>query len=435
MSYHGIKFKNFEKPCIACQIPNDKGLCCEKMDFEEELKKSLLEDKIFKEDGEKTFDRTFVPEKPRHRDEILKKLLFDFKIIFKEDKGVNISIRGGGGFGKTMISRFSQEKLTNVAKDLNIKFDSRYYTCFQFRTLGAMLRDYMPENFYISGKGFSISELIVFLIQNLKREKKKLLLIIDEVQNLNKDELMRILSINEEYKEPGESKEYISTILIARDYDWENILNNEPRIAQRLNSTITLPKYTFDQLIDIFLYRRDLAFKQGVLSDSNTELIAEMSRLSGNVYYGIEVMHHAGKKAEYDREHEILPESIRTAAKYVSTEFREPILEELKLHELLSLLAIARVLQSKNKENVNFSTTNEAYDEYQVVCEEIKGPDFKPHVLTVFRKYIQKLKQSKLIHERVRNLKTRGRRAELLLVDFSAELVREKVLDVLKDFT
>nr|MDO8108859.1 hypothetical protein [Candidatus Sigynarchaeota archaeon] len=53
------------------------------------------------------------------------------------------------------------------------------------------------------------------------------------------------------------------------------------------------------------------------------------------------------------------------------------------------------------------------------------------HVITAFRKYIQKLNQAHLIKEYVHNLKTRGRRAEIHMLDFPAELVKQKVLDIL----
>ncbi|NMC08664.1 MAG: AAA family ATPase [Candidatus Lokiarchaeota archaeon] len=402
------------------------------MDFEEELKRNILEDRIFKRNGEQTFDRTYVPEKMPHRDDILKKLASDFKIIFKEGKGVNIGLRGEGGFGKTSIARFTQQKLANVAADLGINFDTRYFTCFQYRTLGTMLRDYLPSNYFISGKGFSISELLAFLVQNLQRENKKLLFVIDEIQNLKPDDVMRILSVNEEFKSGGDGKEYFSTILIARSGDWDALIAQEPRIAQRLHSMIPLPKYTPEQMTGIFTYRRDLALNAGVLSDDNVELIAEMSESSGNVYYGIEIMHHAGKMAEQQDASEILPEMIRTAAKYVSTEFREPVLKDLKKHELLTLLAVARVLERKSQGNINFSTTEEAFDEYKLVCEELHGCGAETHVITAFRKYMQKLNQSHLVHERVKNLETRGRRAEIVMLDFPASLVREKVLDVLR---
>lgn len=404
------------------------------MDFEAELKRQLSQrgERIFKRDGEKTLDRTYVPEVIHHRDEILMKLASDFKIIFKEDKGINIAIRGGGGFGKTMISRFLQQKLANVAADLGVSFDSRYYNCFQHRTVGTILREYMPETFHISGKGFSISELFMFLVKNLQRERKKLLFIIDEVQNLKTEELMRILSINEDFASSDEPGEFISTILIARSSDWDAMLSMEHRIAQRLHSTIELPKYSIEQLESIFSQRRDLAFVEGTLSQENVELLADMSELSGNVYYGIELMVHAGKLAEQQGEPEILPEMIRHAARYVSTEFREPILKELKVHEQLALLAIARVLERKSKQNVHFTTTAEAYDEYALVCEELDGLHEQPHVITVFRKYVQKLVQARLVRERMRTLQSKGRRAELNMIDFPAELVKQKLLDVLE---
>jgi len=401
-------------------------------DFEDELKRNILGDRIFKRNGEQTLDRTYVPEKIPHRDDILKKLASDLKIIFKEDKGINLGLRGEGGFGKTSIARFTQKKLTNVAAELGIIFDSRYYTCFQFRTLGTMLRDYLPSNYFISGKGFSISELLAFLVQNLQRENKKLLLVIDEIQNLKPDDVMRILSVNEEFKTGADGKEFFSTILIARSSDWEDLMAAEPRIAQRLHSMITLPKYTYDQMVDIFAFRRDLALNEGVLSDENAELIAQMSELSGNVYYGIEVMHHAGKMAEQQDASEILPEMIRNAAKYVSTEFREPILKDLKKQELLVLLSIARVLKYNSQKNINYTTTEESFEEYKVVCEELGGCNAEPHVITAFRKYMQKLNQSHLIHERIKNISPRGRRAEIHMLDFSAELVIQKVQEVLK---
>jgi len=403
------------------------------MDFEDELKRGILNDHVFKRNGESTLERTFIPDKLLHRDAILQKIASDFKVVFKEDRGINIALRGHGGFGKTSVARYTQKKLLKVAADLGITFDTRYYTCFQLRTFGAMMRDYLPSNYFISGKGFSISELIAFLVQNLQRENKKLLFVIDEIQNLKPDEVLRILSINEEFKIPDNEKEYFSTILIARTSDWEAIISSEPRIAQRLQSTIDLPKYSFEQLFDIFAYRRDLAFNEGVLSDDNVEVIAEMSELSGNVYYGIEIMHHAGKMAAQLDTQEILPEMIRNAAQYVSTEFRDPILKDLKKHELLALLAFARVLEQKNAQNINYATTEEAFSEYQVVCEEQQACVEDSHVISAFRKYIQKLNQSHLIHERVHNLQNRGRRAEINIPDFSAELVRQKVLEALKD--
>ncbi|MFX0101435.1 MAG: Cdc6/Cdc18 family protein [Candidatus Hodarchaeota archaeon] len=401
------------------------------MDFEEELKKAVLEGKIFKRNGKETFKRNFIPEKVPHRDEILKKLILEFKIILNEYIGISVAIKGAGGYGKTLVSRFSQEKLSKVAAELGVNIDTRYYTCFQYRTLGTILRDYMPQELYISGKGFSVSELLSFLVSNLRREDKKLLLIIDEVQNLSTDDILRILSINEDTKTPESVREYISTILIARDYDWDIILQKEPRIAQRLNATIELPKYTIEQLADIYQFRRDLAFLPGVLSDENVDFIADTSKLTGNVYYGLEVMYHAGKIAEEKGSQEILPEMIRTAEKMVSTEFRDPVLVDLQKHELLSLLAIARMLEKNSKENINNTTTKEAFAEYQLVCEELYENKVKPHVISVFRKHVKKLDQSKLIKETVINIETRGRRADITILGFPAELVHEKVLEIL----
>jgi Cdc6-like AAA superfamily ATPase len=403
------------------------------MDFEDELKRGILAGRIFKRDGEKTLERTYIPEKMRHRDDILNKLAIDFSIVFKENKGINVAIKGGGGFGKTATARFAQKKMVKVASDLNITFDTRYYTCFQFRTLGAMIRDYMTPNYYITGKGFSIAELFAFLIHNLKRDNRKLLLVIDEVQILKPEEILCLLSVNEDTKASEETDEYLSTILIARTQDWDNILATEPRIAYRLQSTVELAKYTVEQLTDILGDRRDLAFVNGVLSDENVEYLAEMSEPSGNVYYGIELMHHAGKYAETSDEPEILPEMIRHAAKYVSTEFREPVLADLKYHELLTLLAIARVLRRNSKDNVNKTSTNDAYEEYKLVCEELNGPEFVPHVITVFRKYIIRLSQAHLIKVKMRNLPPKGRRAELHMIDFPAELVESKIEEILEN--
>ncbi|MHA1370386.1 MAG: Cdc6/Cdc18 family protein [Promethearchaeota archaeon] len=403
------------------------------MDFEDELLNSLRSDLIFKANGEGTFERTFIPPKIIDREEELRKLIMDFKIIFKEDKGVNVAISGGGGFGKTLICRYAQDKFAKVAADLGINFDSRYYTCYQYRTLGAILRDYLPKNLYISGKGFSISELISYLADNLRKQEKKLLLVIDEVQNLKPIEIMQILTINEDTKKPSDNREFLSSILIARDYDWQIILDKMPRIAQRLDGTIKLAKYDLDLLIEIFKYRRDLAFRENALSDENVQLVAEMAKSSGNVYYGLEIMHHAGKLAQHEQINEILPEMLRKAAKYVSTEFREPVLQDLTDHELLTLLAIARVLERKSKQNINYCTSQEAYDEYCITCEEYLQKNNKPRVITVFRKYLNQLSKTKLIHEKVKSLPTRGRRGEITIVDFPAELVIEKVLNILEE--
>ncbi|MBD3186705.1 AAA family ATPase [Candidatus Bathyarchaeota archaeon] len=399
------------------------------MDFEEELRKSLAGSPVFRKDGEVTLDRDFIPEKVLHRDEIIKRMLLDFKIVMKENKGVNIGVRGGGGFGKTLVSRFSQQKLKNVADEFGINIDIQYYNCFNHRTLGAILRDYLlDKHMYMSGKGFSISELMTYLIQNLEKKNIKLVIILDEIQNLDTSEIMQLLTINEDFRTNNNTKEFVSFILIARDYDWNNILVKEPRIAQRLTSTYKLEQYTASELFDIYLYRMELAFKEGVFSDDNIELIVDMSETSGNVYYGIELMRHAGKRAEFLHENEVLPEMIRGAAKNVSTEFREPLLDKLRPHELFSLLAVARLLERLSDKNINKITIYNAYNEYKVVCEEYGK---NPHVITVFRKHVKKLHQNHLLKQRIVNIKTRGRRGEINIIGFSAELVKKKVIECL----
>ncbi|MHA1791850.1 MAG: Cdc6/Cdc18 family protein [Promethearchaeota archaeon] len=402
------------------------------MDLEDEFKKNLQYDGIFKKNGEKTLRRSFIPDKVLHRDELIKSILFEFKVFLKEDKAVFIGIKGGGGFGKTLISQHVAERLVNITRELGINFEYKTYSAFNFRTLGAILRDYIKKLF-ISGKGYSNNELMMYLNSNLKKNNKKLLIIVDEIQNFDSSDLIQLLSINECKENQKARDDYVSIIYIAREDDWNNILGKEKKIASRLSSLYTLPKYTREQLFDIFLYRRDLAFKPAIFSDENIGLIVDLAEALGDVYYGLELMRQAGKRAEFLQETEVLPEMIRSAVKSVSSEFREPVLKDLKTHELLTLLSIARVLERLDKKNVNFTTTKDAYEEYKLACEEFFDGKQEHHAITVFRKYITKLKQNKLISMKTSHVRPRGRQAELNIIDFSAELVREKVNEILKE--
>jgi cell division control protein 6 len=219
----------------------------------------------------------------------------------------------------------------------------------------------------------------------------------------------------------------ISTIIISRLNEWRTILNTT--LTGRITDQITLSGYTKEDLLDIVKYRAEMAFEPKVISEEVLEMIADIAAKTENARHAIELLFRAGKIADHFSEQVISPEMIRKAKDEVFPEFRTEIFYDLKYHELLAALAIAKRLKHKG---IISTTIDEAYEYYNMTCEEYKtGSKSK----SAFREFIKFLSDLGIIASVVINLGRgrRGRRTQLRLYDLPAEVLEERCRKLLSE--
>ena len=388
---------------------------------ENDFRKPFMKKSVFKQAS--SLDMSFVPDKLYCRDETINTLIFNFRRILEEEEQptINCLILGKGGVGKTCTARFFGKNFKIIALEKGINMFIEYYNCINFRSKSKIVRELLAKHTHGSGRGFSDDEALKLILKQLIREKSYMLLIIDEVHLLRPDEILALLDIAETY---GHQNAKLSIILISRNRDWMRI--ETERILSRLNETIKLKPYNYEESKQILEYRSELAFKEYVVDDDILNLISRIVADHQDMRHGIEILRKSGLYADKEGLDRINADIIRGASNDVYPTFRAEIVDQLNDQELLALYGIARSLINKDEP---FTLVDEAFEEYQIISETYS---IEPHVKMSFRKYIRTLNQLKIITSETVRIEEaeRGRHLEITLLDIPAFKLEEFLTEI-----
>jgi len=398
-----------------------------KLGYEEnsDIEKFLSGKSVFK--NEQTLDLKYVPPKlPRRRDE-LARLARDYKPLVSKSGSfsINVAVTGPAGVGKTATTKYFCERFVKAAENRDVNILTTYYNCYTFRTKSAILRNLLSKYFAITSRGYSDYELLGMLTLRLKKENKHLLMILDEANILGAEDILSIIHAPEIH---GFGEARISTIVISRPTEFQTLLNVP--LSGHINDKIQMNGYNYDALKEILDYRTELAFRPGVVSEEILDMVVEIASKTQNARHGIEILYHAGKLADREETDEITEEMIRTAKGFVYPELRPDVLNDLKLHELLTALAIAKRLKHTG---ITATNVNEAYEYYCIACDEYSvTPNAKP----TFRRHLDVLTETGIIGKSVLPLHRgkRGRRGRITLFDIPATILEERARTLLEHY-
>ena len=388
---------------------------------ENDFRKPFMKKSVFKQAS--SLDMSFVPDKLYCRDETINTLIFNFRRILEEEEQptINCLILGKGGVGKTCTARFFGKNFKSIALEKGVNMFIEYYNCINFRSKSKIVRELLAKHTHGSGRGFSDDEALKLILKQLIREKSYMLLVIDEVHLLKPDEILALLDIAETY---GHQNAKLSIILISRNRDWMRI--ETERILSRLNETIKIKPYNYEESKQILEYRSELAFKEYVVDDDILNMISQIVADHQDMRHGIEILRKSGLYADKEGLDRINADIIRGASNDVYSTFRAEIVDQLNDQELLALYGIARSLINKDEP---FTLVDEAFEEYQIISETYS---IEPHVKMSFRKYIRTLNQLKIIASETVRIEEaeRGRHLEITLLDIPAFKLEEFLIEI-----
>lgn len=372
--------------------------------------KELRRPTVFKNEGALLPD--YVPINLIHREEQMKALSRIFRIMIDSpgtasQKAILI---GDVGVGKTAVAKRFGFTLELIAKERKINLRYIHVNCYKNRTFFLIVKNIIqtiiPE---FPDRGYSAQELFNIIWKYLDDKDLYLLITLDEIDFLTKEEPIYFLSrLSDEYLN---KKQRLSLILIARRIESLKDLNEHIR-STLLHNIIRFERYTSQQLYDIVKMRSEEAFKEGVINEEVLQMIAEIAASRGDARYALELLWRAGKYADAEGSNRIHPEYVRKAQTDVLQIPRNIILE-LPLHERLLLLSIAVLLKKKNSTHV---TMGEVEKTYRILCEE-KGLEPRRH--TQLWEYIQDLKNLGLLQTKVISMK--GKTTLIGLMDISVD--------------
>jgi len=331
--------------------------------FESYLKKEpLFIDK-------KVLQSSYTPNTIPHREDQIKQIASILAPALKSEKPSNLFLYGKTGTGKTLTVKYVMEQMIEVAHKKDIGFGIYYINCklkrvadTEYRLIAQIGREFGLE---IPATGLPTDEVYRLFMNYIKKSKKLIILILDEIDQLVEkagDEILYNLTrLSTELKDSD-----ISLIGISNDLKFTD--NLDPRVRSSLSEEeILFPPYNAIQLQDILRQRSKNAFRDGVISDGVIEKCAAYAaREHGDARRALELLRVAGELAERNNENIIKIKHIDEAEDKID---RDRILDTIKTQPKQIQATLLSILSFALSNNLPIFT-GDIYNRYKEVCDK-----------------------------------------------------------------
>jgi len=285
--------------------------------------------------------------------------------ILRGSKPSNLLLYGKTGTGKTAVTNYVLSKLKVEANNPNLVLayvntrlaDGEYRTLADF----AKFLDLKKEK-QIPLTGLAIGEVIDRISENIKSNKKKVVLVLDEIDYLVKlfgDDILYAFTRSGERLTPG----FLALVGISNDLKFKESL--DPRVLSSLSEEeLVFPPYTVDELRQILAERARIAFRPSVASPAAINLCAAMAGSEhGDARRAIDLLRIAGEVAEREGLKQIDDSCIRTASAKMEVDRVDEAIRSLPVQNKAILAAVSRFDGGTN--------TGELYLAYSNLCKRM----------------------------------------------------------------
>ncbi|QIO20854.1 Cdc6/Cdc18 family protein [Haloarcula sp. JP-L23] len=285
-------------------------------------------------------------------------------------------IYGKTGTGKSLVSRCVARKAHGEAETNDVVFQHAYVDCSDYQTetkasreMARQLATNLNADVDIPRVGIAASDYRDITWDLLGEfAVDSLVVILDEIDKLDDDELLRSLS---RARESGKSETHVGAICISNKIEYRERLNE--RIDSSLqDNEIVFDPYDASQLRAILENRTD-AFEDDVLE---TDVIPKVAALSakehGDARKAIDTLYEAGRLAEKQGTETVTVAHVDDAVKQAEVNRFEKLVSGTTPHVKYILHALA-LLTADNPEQEAFRT-HRIYNLYTTLAEQ-EGSD------------------------------------------------------------
>lgn len=314
---------------------------------------------------------------------------------------VHTLVHGNAGAGKTSIVRGWAKEFAAILAESKIFIE--YYDCTQYRTKSAILRNMVEKIVMVSGHGYADAELIVSFLKEMQRKKAYTLLILDEIQMLEKEDLLAFLQMNGSF---GSQNAPISIICITRTECLPTILTEG--ITKHISNIVKFEPYS-PEIAQAILEDR---WNRGCRYPLHVN-IKELAKFGAkNMRQAIIFLGNVAKNLDLGKKIEIDPQ-------YFTDAEIDAKLDNLNKHELISLYSI--VVGSPDHNTIDL-----LFPHY----EELMNSIFKlaPHVKMTLRKYMRNLRDLGLLSFKMKEpmIDSPGR-MEYIHLSYPLEMIKHSI--------
>ncbi len=369
-------------------------------------------------------DYNYVPKNLVNREGQMGELENLFRPLVEFDRSCNAFLMGSVGTGKTVTAKKFCQDMKEYCAGINKPLEVLYVNCRNNNSETAVLLNLI--HYFDQGhpeRGFSTEDLARTLKLHLTKNRKPLVIILDEVDVLLKkntvDLIYQITRLSDSVNKPAP----VSLIMISQESVFK-LMDDASASTFRRSTTVKFDKYTGEELREIVRQRAEEALLPGKISDDALDQIAESSEEFGDARMAIELLERSAMLAEQDFKGEVTVENVRAAKASIYSTISESKLIDLDINRKLALLAVARAM----KQNVTIPTSA-AEKTYAIACEEYDVPARKH---TQFWSYIQDLEKIGLVKTKVSS-DGKGRSTLISLPDIPSKELARKLAEMLDE--
>ncbi len=371
----------------------------------------LDKEPIFKD--KKVLQSNYTPENIPHRDEQVKIIAGILAPALRMEKPSNIFLYGKSGTGKTVVTKYVTSQILSLAKEKKLQINIAYLNCklkrvadTEYRMLAQLAREFGLE---VPATGLPTDEVYKLFLKCIDSEKKLIILILDEIDQLVKkagDELLYNLTrINSELKN-------VEICIIGISNDLLFMEDIDPRVKSSLSEEeLVFPPYDAVQLQDILRQRSKMAFREETIKEGVIEKCAAYAaREHGDARRALELLRVAGEISERKGKYLLTLEDIDEAEEKVERDKVLDLVHTQPKQFQLTLLSILQISNSSEEDRPIF--TGDIYEIYKDYCKKVA---LKPLTQRRVSDIIGELDMCGIINARVISKGRYGRTREIRL--------------------
>lgn len=335
---------------------------------------SFFDDYLIKEPiftNKKSLQISYTPDSIPHRDEQIQAVASILAPSLRCEKPSNIFIYGKTGSGKSLTINYVTSNLLETAKKNKVPLTIIYVNCklkrvadTEYRILAQITREFGEE---VPATGLPTDEIYKIFINAIEREKRLVIIILDEIDQLVKkagDEILyNFTRLNSELKNTEISIIGISNDLLFTD-------NIDPRIKSSLGEEeIVFPPYNALQIQSILKQRSHLAFRPNVLQEGVIEKCAAYAaREHGDARRALDLLRVAGELCERKGSSQVTTKHIDEAEEKIE---RDRVLDIITTQPKQVKLTLYSIFTISDQKDASEISTGDIYSLYSEACSSV----------------------------------------------------------------
>ncbi|WP_255190751.1 Cdc6/Cdc18 family protein [Natronobeatus ordinarius] len=275
------------------------------------------DDPIFAD--ERLLEITHLPGPDRivGRDEQMQRVAEALNPAIFGSEPTHLFIFGKTGTGKSLISRSVTQRVITEADRDGITVKYAFIDCGEqnteaaiVKTIGQAVNEPDRSGVSIPDRGLGTGDYYKRLWQAVDACTDVTIVILDEIDMLEDDEVLRKLSRAGENRRISDSR--VGIIGISNKIDFPDGLSERVK-SSLARDELVFPPYDATQLVDILEKRRD-AFHEGVLTDDVIPLTSALAAQEhGDARKAIDILRNAGRLAKKGNDALVAEEHVRAA--------------------------------------------------------------------------------------------------------------------------